>query len=65
MAAEKTTNALKTLRVPLVGTFLNRNGSVNTDQRFINCYPESVKAPISDQKKIYLIFSKMVLIKMF
>jgi len=55
MAAEKTTNALKTLRVPLVGTFLNRNGAADTDQRFINCYPESVKAPISDQKKIFLV----------
>ena len=48
-------NALKSLRVPLVGGFLNRNGEANTDQRFINCYPESVKAPISDQKKIYLV----------
>jgi hypothetical protein len=48
-------NALKTLRVPLVGTFLNRNGQANTDQRFINCYPESVKAPINNQQKIYLV----------
>jgi len=48
-------NALKTQRVPLVGTFLNRNGTADTDQRFINCYPESVKAPINDQKKIFLI----------
>ena len=47
-------NALKTLRVPLVGTFLNRSGSLDKDQRFVNCYPESVKAPINDQKKIYL-----------
>lgn len=55
MAAQQTANALKTLRVPLVGTFLNRNGTADTDQRFINCYPESVKAPINDQKKIFLI----------
>ena len=48
-------NALKTLRVPLVGTFLNRNGQANTDQRFINCYPESVKAPINNAQKIYLV----------
>lgn len=54
-AQQQTANALKTLRVPLVGTFLNRNGTADTDQRFINCFPESVKAPISDQKKIYLI----------
>lgn len=47
-------NALKSLRVPLVGTFLNRSGSLNKDQRFVNCFPESVKAPINDQKKIYL-----------
>ena len=47
-------NALKTQRVPLVGTFLNRNGQADTDQRFINCFPESVKAPINDQKKIFL-----------
>ena len=47
-------NALKTQRVPLVGTFLNRNGTADKDQRFINCFPESVKAPINDQKKIYL-----------
>ena len=56
MAAQsQSPNALKTLRVPLVGTFLNRNGQADTDQRFINCYPESVKAPINDQKKIFLI----------
>ena len=48
-------NALKTQRVPLVGTFLNRNGTADKDQRFINCFPESVKAPINDQKKIYLL----------
>ena len=48
-------NALKSVRVPLVGTFLNRNGQANTDQRFINCYPESVKAPINNQQKIYLV----------
>jgi len=53
--AQQTTNALKSFRVPLVGTFLNRNGTADTDQRFINCYPESVKAPINDQKKIFLI----------
>lgn len=47
-------NALKTQRVPLVGTFLNRSGDTDKDQRFINCFPESVKAPIDDKKKIYL-----------
>ena len=47
-------NALKSLRVPLVGTFLNRSGSLDKDQRFVNCFPESVKTPINDQKKIYL-----------
>ena len=47
-------NALKSLRVPLVGTFLNRSASLSKDQRFVNCFPESVKAPINDQKKIYL-----------
>ena len=47
-------NALKSFRGPLVGTFQNRNGTTSKDQHFINCFPESVKAPINDQKKIYL-----------
>ena len=47
-------NALKTLRVPLVGAFQNRNGMADKDQRFINCFPESRKNDITETKKIYL-----------
>lgn len=47
-------SALKTQRVPLVGAFQNRSGQADKDQRFINCFPESLKAAVTEQKKIYL-----------
>ena len=46
---------LKQFRVPLVGTFQNRDSTLSKDQRFINCYPESRKNDITESKKIYLV----------
>jgi Phage stabilisation protein len=47
-------SALRSMRVPLVGPFQNRNGQADKDQRYINCFPESLKAAVTEQKKIYL-----------
>ena len=47
-------NALKSFRVPLVGTMQNRDGTFSKDQRFINCFPESRKNDITETKRIYL-----------
>ena len=44
----------KVTRLPLMGAYSNRGSSASKDQRFVNCFPESVKAPINDQKKIFL-----------
>lgn len=51
---QQTTNALKSFRVPLVGTMQNRDGTQSKDQRFINCFPESKKNDITEAKRIYL-----------
>lgn len=54
--AAKDPNALKTVRVPLIGTMQYRSGTdLTKDQRFINCYPESRKNDITDAKKVYLV----------
>lgn len=49
-------NALKSVRVPLIGTMQYRSGTdLNKDQRFINCFPESRKNDITEAKKVYLV----------
>ena len=42
-------------RIPLVGTSLYRNSSRDKDQRFINCFQESIKNEVTDSKKVYLV----------
>lgn len=49
-------NALKSVRVPLIGTMQYRSGTdLNKDQHFINCFPESRKNDITEAKKVYLV----------
>ena len=47
------------VRVPVVGNFLTRNSTylvdnTDKDQHFINCYPESVYNPETQQKRLYV-----------
>lgn len=52
--AQQSANSLKPVRVPLVGTFQNRSGSFDKDQRFINCFPETRANDATETKRIYL-----------
>ena len=50
-----TQDTYDTKRFPLVGQPLQRNGTdALKDQRFLNCFPEYVKAQVSDAKKFYV-----------
>ena len=42
-------------RMPLIGTLMYRSSARTKDQRFINCFQESLKNDINDSKKTYLI----------
>jgi len=44
-----------TVRVALAGHTMYRNSSRNKDQRYINCYQESVKDELSDKKKSFVV----------
>lgn len=44
-----------TVRVPLAGHTMYRNTSLNKDQRFLNCYQESVKDELADKKKSFVV----------
>ena len=49
---------MATLRFPLVGSLTNRNVNAaladTKDQRFVNCFPEIVKNPVTQQSTIWL-----------
>jgi hypothetical protein len=42
-------------RIPLIGTLMYRSAARNKDQRFINCFQESIKNEVTDSKKAYTI----------
>lgn len=42
-------------RFPIVGTLMYRNSSRNKDQRFINCFQETIKNETTDTKKAYCV----------
>lgn len=42
-------------RFPFVGAHNARNNSGSKDQRYVNCYPESIKNPLNNGKRIYLV----------
>jgi len=44
-----------TKRFPFVGSHNARSFSGAKDQRYVNCYPESIKNPLNQGKRIYLI----------
>ena len=49
---------IKTVRIPLVGSLINRNQNPNSfntkDQLFENCYPEVVNNAVTGKAKVYL-----------
>lgn len=45
----------KTTRFPLMGSMNQRNYLGLKDQRYINCFPESIKNPIDSKVRIYII----------
>lgn len=52
---QPTQDTYTTKRFPFVGSHNARNSSGSKDQRYVNCYPESIKNPLNDGKRIYLI----------
>lgn len=50
-----TQDTYDTKRFPFVGAHNSRNSSGSKDQRYVNCYPESIKNPLNNGKRIYLI----------
>ena len=42
-------------RIPLSGTLMYRSSARDKDQRFINCFQESIKNDVTDSKKVHLI----------
>jgi hypothetical protein len=42
-------------RLPLSGTLMYRSSARDRDQRFINCFQESIKNDVTDSKKVYLV----------
>lgn len=46
---------MTTTRVQLLGNPTNRNTNTDTDQRFVNCFPEISTDPITSENKTYLI----------
>jgi len=55
MAAQAKEKTKKTIRIPLVGSAQNRATDANKDQRFVNFIPESIKTPINNATKIFLV----------
>lgn len=45
----------KTQRLPFVGSHNSRDATGSKDQRYVNCFPESIKNPLNNGKRIYLI----------
>ena len=46
---------MATVRIPLVGSPTNRSSDLETDQRFVNCFPEMVQNPATENRQVYLI----------
>lgn len=44
----------RNLRIPLIGSFQNRQTDASKDQRFVNVFPEIIKTESTDGKKVYL-----------
>jgi len=42
-------------RIPLSGTLMYRSSARDKDQRFINCFQESIKNEVTDSKKVHLV----------
>lgn len=57
MAFTKTpeTSTYQTKQFPFVGQFNTRATSGSKDQRYVNCFPESIKTPLVSGKRIYLV----------
>lgn len=45
---------MATVRVPLIGSPTNRASSILFDQRFVNCFPEIVTNPITQERRVFL-----------
>jgi len=50
-----TQDTYDTKRFPFVGAHNSRDYTGNKDQRYVNCYPESIKNPLNNGKRIYLV----------
>ena len=46
---------MATVRIPLVGSPTNRSANLNKDQRFVNCFPETVANNITQSQQVYLV----------
>jgi len=42
-------------RLPFAGTLMYRSASRTKDQRFINCFQESIKNEVTDSKKVFVV----------
>ena len=42
-------------RIPMIGTLMYRSATRDKDQRYINCFQETLKNEVTDTKKAYLI----------
>lgn len=42
-------------RIPMIGTLMYRSATRDKDQRYINCFQETLKNEVTDSKKAYLI----------
>lgn len=42
-------------RIPFSGTLMYRSSARDKDQRFINCFQESIKNEVTDSKKVYCV----------
>jgi hypothetical protein len=45
---------MATLRLPLAGTNTSRNNEPTKDQKFTNCYPETVENKETEQKRYFI-----------
>ena len=43
------------VRIALAGTSMYRDGTINKDQRLINCFQESIKNELNDAKKSFVV----------
>ena len=50
-----TQDTYDTKRFPFVGAHNSRDKFGTKDQRYVNCYPESIKNPLNQGKRIYLV----------